>query len=54
MDLTIRDLGELDHTNNESYRKVERFTNAKGVRKVRAAPGGIIDDDERQWAERVA
>ncbi|CAA9376485.1 MAG: hypothetical protein AVDCRST_MAG47-1790 [uncultured Nocardioidaceae bacterium] len=45
-DTNGRNLRELDYTNNESYRKVELFTNAKGVRKVRAAPVGIIDEQE--------
>ncbi len=42
-----RNLQELDVTNNESYRKVELFTNAKGVRKVRMAPVGIVDEFNR-------
>lgn len=46
-DANGRNLRELDYTNNESYRKVELFTTAKGVRKVRMAPVGIVDERER-------
>jgi hypothetical protein len=46
-DVNGRNLRELDYDNNESYRKVELFTNAKGVRKVRMAPVGIVDDSLR-------
>jgi len=45
-DANGRNLRELDYTNNESYRKVELFTNAKGVRKVRMAPVGIVEENE--------
>ena len=43
-DVDGRNLQELDYTNNESYRKVRLLTNAKGVRKVRMAPVGIVDE----------
>jgi hypothetical protein len=45
-DTNGRNLRELDYTNNDSYRKVELFTNAKGVRKVRMAPVGIVDESD--------
>ncbi len=40
-----RNLNELDTTNNNSFRKVELFTNANGVRKVRSFQVGIIDEN---------
>ena len=43
-DANGRNLQELDYTNNESYRKIRLLTNAKGVRKVRMAKVGIIDE----------
>jgi hypothetical protein len=45
-DVNGRNLRELDYTNNESYRKVELFTTAKGVRKVRMAPVGIVEEND--------
>ena len=45
-DATGRNLQELDYANNTSYRKVELTTNAKGVRKVRMAPVGIVDESD--------
>ena len=45
-DTNGRNLQELDYANNDSYRKVELFTNANGVRKVRMAQVGIIDERE--------
>jgi len=43
-DANGRNLQELDYTNNESYRKVRLLTTAQGVRKVRMAKVGIIDE----------
>ena len=37
-------LQELDDTNNDSYRKVELWTNAQGVRKVREFKVGNVDE----------
>ena len=45
-DANGRNLQELDYTNNESYRRVELFTNPRGLRKVRMAPVGIIEENE--------
>jgi len=43
-DANGRNLRELDYDNNTSYRKVRLFTNANGVRKVRMAKVGIVDE----------
>ncbi len=39
-----RNLRELDYANNDSYRKVRLFTNANGVRRVRMARVGIVEE----------
>ncbi|QBR91666.1 lysyl oxidase family protein [Nocardioides euryhalodurans] len=39
-----RNLQELDYSNNDSFRKVEIFTTKRGVRKVRAAQVGVIEE----------
>ncbi len=46
-------LQELDETNNESLRKITLTTNRRGVRKVEAAPVGIINEWE-SWYRQAA
>ena len=48
----IETLIESDTTNNVSLRKVRLYTNAKGERKVRVAPVGLVDESQGIYYKR--